>query len=98
MVVVVVVVVVMVMVMVLVVVVVVVLVVVVVVVLVFPSSLIIQLEHPQPPCEQMLAVVGQMLGCCSLIPLSLVGLVPLFPCPSLGWCHHSLIEHLQCTL
>jgi len=73
---------------------VVVLVVVVVVVLVLPLSPIVQLEHPQPPCEQMLAVAGQMLGCCSLVPLSLLELVLSFPCPSLGWCHRSLIENL----
>ena len=66
---------------------------VVVMVLVFPSSLVVQLEHPQPPRKQMLTVVGQVLGCRSLIPLSLVGFVPAVPHPSLGWCHHSLIEH-----
>ena len=50
-----------------------------VMVLVLPSSLVVQLEHPQPPCEQMLTVVGQVLGCCSLILPSLLGLVPSFP-------------------
>ena len=61
-------------------------VVVVVVVLVLPSSLVVQWEHPQSPREQMLAVAGRVLGCRSLVPPSLVGLVPSFPRPSLGWC------------
>ena len=72
---------------------VVVVVIVIVLVLVLPSSLVVQLEHPQPPHEQMLAVAGQVLGCRSFVPLSLVGLVLSFPHPSLGWCHRSLVEH-----
>ena len=69
-------------------------VVVVVIVFVLPLSLVIQLEHPQPPCKQMLTVAGQVLGCHSLVPLSLMGLVLSFPHPLLGWCHCSLVEHL----
>ena len=72
---------------------VVVLVMVMVLVLVLPSSLVVQLEHPQPPCEQMLAVVGRMLGCCSLVPPSLVGLVLSFPCLGSLLLFLSLLSH-----
>ena len=77
---------------------VVVLVVVIVIVLVLPSSLVIQWEHPQSPREQMLTVAGWVLGCRSLVPPSLMGLVLSFPRPSLGWCRHSLVKHPRCTL